>query len=159
MPPNNLGALTYSYDADGRRTAKGGTLATGSLPTAVAGTSYNANNEQTNFAGPAFSYDANGNLTEANGNTYVWDARNHLTAISGAATASFVYDAFGRRANKTVSGTMTQFLYDGANPVQELDNANNVLAIVRTARRPPADARPCTVVRWWPLRARWSGRS
>jgi RHS repeat-associated protein len=34
--------------------------------------------------------------------------------------ASFVYDPLGRRMSKTVSGTTTEFLYDGVNPVQEL---------------------------------------
>ena len=41
--------------------------------------------------------DGNGNLTGDGTDTYTWDARNHLTAISGGPTASFVYDAFGRR--------------------------------------------------------------
>jgi len=40
-------------------------------------------------------------------------------AVSGGASASFQYDPFGRRVSKTIGGT-TQFLYDGANPVQEL---------------------------------------
>jgi RHS repeat-associated protein len=34
--------------------------------------------------------------------------------------ASFTYDALGRRVSKTIAGTGTQFLYDGPNPVQEL---------------------------------------
>ncbi|MGO9265479.1 MAG: RHS repeat-associated core domain-containing protein [Candidatus Binataceae bacterium] len=130
--PSNLGTLTYAYDADGRRTAKGGTLATGGLPAAVAGTSYNADNEQTNFAGPAFAYDANGNLTTDAANSYTWDARNHLTAIGGGTAANFVYDALGRRISKTIGGATTQFLYDGSNPVQELDSGNNVLASMLT---------------------------
>jgi hypothetical protein len=29
--------------------------------------------------------------------------RNHRSAISGGSTASFVYDAFGRRASKTIN--------------------------------------------------------
>jgi hypothetical protein len=37
--------------------------------------------------------------------------RNQLVSISGAITASFQYDAFGRRINKTVGGTSTSFLY------------------------------------------------
>ncbi|MFZ0660287.1 MAG: RHS repeat-associated core domain-containing protein [Candidatus Binataceae bacterium] len=49
-----------------------------------------------------------------------WDARNHLSAISGPVDASFTYDAFGRRASKTIAGTETQLLYDILNPVQEL---------------------------------------
>ena len=52
--------------------------------------------------------------------TYTWDAKNRLSAISGGATASFQYDAYGRRLSKTVSGAATGYLYDGANPVQEL---------------------------------------
>ncbi len=46
------------------------------------------------FGGASLSYDANENLTSDGKNTYTWDARNHLTAISGGATASFVYDGF-----------------------------------------------------------------
>jgi RHS repeat-associated protein len=35
-------------------------------------------------------------------------------------SASFAYDAVGRRRSRTVGSTTTQFLYDGLNPVQEL---------------------------------------
>ena len=44
-------------------------------------------------------------------------------SISGAASASFQYDAFGRRVSKTIGAT-TQFLYDGANPVQEISGTS-----------------------------------
>ena len=47
-----------------------------------------------------------------------------MTAISGGATASFIYDAFGRRVQKTVAGASTQFLYDESNPVQELQSGS-----------------------------------
>ena len=50
------------------------------------------------------------------------DARNHLTAIVGPNTASFVYGPDGRRTQKAINGTSTQFLYDGLNPVQEIQN-------------------------------------
>ncbi|MGH7814576.1 MAG: RHS repeat-associated core domain-containing protein [Candidatus Binataceae bacterium] len=55
-------------------------------------------------------------------NTYQWDARNRLVSISrgGTAIAAFAYDAFGRRTSKTINGVTTQFVYDGANPVQEV---------------------------------------
>ena len=33
--------------------------------------------------------------------------------------ASFVYDGMGRREAKTINGNLTEFLYDGLNPVQE----------------------------------------
>jgi len=125
-PPNNLGSLAYTYDANGRRTATAGSLAAVTLPANVTGgtsTVYNADNAQTNFNGTALSYDANGNLTSDGTNTYTWDARNHLTAINGGSTAIFTYDGFGRRVKKVIGGTTTQFLYDGLNPVQELNGA------------------------------------
>jgi RHS repeat-associated protein len=101
-------------------TSKAGGLAATNLPDSASGIAFNADNGMTAFGGATLSYDANGNLTSDGTNTYTWDARNHLTAISGATTASFTYDAFGRRASKTIAGTGTQFLYDGVNPVQEL---------------------------------------
>lgn len=55
-------------------------------------------------------------------NTYTWNARNQLTAITQGSTTqmSYAYDALGRRITKAVQGgTPTQFLYDGANAVQE----------------------------------------
>ena len=44
--------------------------------------------------------------------------------------ASFEYDAMGRRTRKTVGTAVTQYLYDGANAVQELTVANTVSANV-----------------------------
>src|SRR5205823_9330739 len=44
----------------------------------------------------------------------------HLSTIDSGSTGSFVYDSGGRRATKVISGTQTNFLYDLANPVQEL---------------------------------------
>ncbi len=132
-PPSNLGNLTYTYDSDGRRTATAGSLAAVTLPANVTGgassTVYNADNAQTKFNGTALNYDANGNLTTDGTNTYTWDARNHLTAISGGSAATFTYDGFGRRVKKVIGGTTTQFLYDGLNPVQELNGKHNAAAI------------------------------
>jgi RHS repeat-associated protein len=125
---SQLGNLTYGYDADGRVTSKGGTLAATGLPTSVSGNTFNADNTMTGFDRTTLSYDLNGNLSGDGTNTYTWDARNHLSAISGSTTANFVYDAFGRRASKTVGGVTTQFLYDGLNPVQELNGANPPVA-------------------------------
>ncbi len=131
---NQLGNLTYSYDADGRVVAKGGSMASTGLPAAVSGNTFNAANAMTAFNGATLSYDANGNLTSDGTNSYGWDARNHLIAIGGANLATFVYDAFGRRADKAINGTTTQFLYDGLNPVQELDGSSppNVTANLLT---------------------------
>ena len=66
------------------------------------------------------TYDLNGNLAGDAVNTYEWDARNQLSTINSGITASFEYDALGRRSSKTVGGSTTAFLYDGLNVVQEL---------------------------------------
>ncbi|MCH8623105.1 RHS repeat-associated core domain-containing protein, partial [Undibacterium sp. TS12] len=60
-------------------------------------------------------------------NTYVWNARNQLIQIKDSTnteTASFTYDALGRRQTKTVNGVSTGFVYDGVNIVQELNGLN-----------------------------------
>jgi YD repeat-containing protein len=56
------------------------------------------------------TYDNNGNLTtltDTSGTTtYTWNARDQLVSLSGpGVTASFQYDAVGRRKSKTVNGT------------------------------------------------------
>src|SRR6266481_5289744 len=109
----------YAYDAAGRRTGVGGSYARTNVPLAASSASYNVNNQLTNWKGASLTYDANGNLTSDGTNTYTWNARNQLVPISGGASASFQYDPFGRRVSKTIGG-MTQYLYDGANPVQEI---------------------------------------
>jgi RHS repeat-associated protein len=119
LGPNTLGNLTYSYDLAGRRTGVGGTYARANAPASASSASYNVNNQLTNWKGATLQYDANGNLTTDGTNTYTWNARNQLVSISGGVSASFQYDPFGRRVSKTIGGT-TQFLYDGANPVQEI---------------------------------------
>ena len=48
--------------------------------------------------------------------SYTWNSRDQLTAVG---SASFAYDAGGRRKSRTVAGGTTTFLYDGANPIQE----------------------------------------
>src|SRR5439155_15328235 len=125
-----LGNLTYAYDAAGRRTSAGGSFARTRLPLAVSSTNYNANNQLTQWGTAALTYDLNGNLTGDGVNNYSWDSRNQLasiTAASGGATiGTFQYDAFGRRASKTVVGTTTGFLYDGVNAVQELSGSTPV---------------------------------
>jgi RHS repeat-associated protein len=85
---------------------------------------FHAANQMTTFGGGSLSYDSNGNLTGDGTNSYTWDARNHLATIAGPTSGSFVYDALGRRAKKTIAGATTQFLYDGLNPLQELDGGN-----------------------------------
>jgi RHS repeat-associated protein len=114
-----VGDLTYAYDKGGRRTKMGGSVARTLLPQALSTTSYNAANRVTQSGAATLTYDANGNLTNDGTNTYTWNARNQLTGISGSVSASFQYDAFGRRVRTTINGNTADYLYDGMNVVQE----------------------------------------
>jgi hypothetical protein len=64
-------------------------------------------------------------ITDSSGTTtYTWNVRNQLVGISGpGVSSSFVYDGLGRREKKTVNGSLTEFLFDGLNPVQESSGA------------------------------------
>ena len=125
-----LGDLSYRYDASGRRIEASGSFARTSLPAAVAAsaTAYNANNEMTKWGTSNLTYDLNGNLTGDGTNTYVFNERNQLASIKqgNKTTGAFVYDGLGRRAKRTISSTVTQFLYDNLNPVQELSSTGTV---------------------------------
>lgn len=120
----SVGDLAYQYDAAGRRIQESGSLARRTMPAAIASATYDAANRLTSWAGATLTYDANGNLTNDGSRTYTWDSRNRLGTLTGAATASFGYDAFGRRSSATVSGSTTSFLYDGLNIIQELTGAS-----------------------------------
>ena len=123
---SSLGNLTYGpYDRNSRLTGIGGSLAAANLPPPVNVGAVNADNELPSFGGSSLSYDLDGNLQNDGVNTYNWDSRNHLVGISGGTSASFVYDGFGRRMSKTVSGATTQFLYDGFNSLQELSGGGS----------------------------------
>ena len=115
-----IGDLSYGYDNAGRRTQIGGSLASLTLPAAMASATYDAGNRLTNWAGTALTYDANGSLTGDGSLSYGWDSRKRLVSLTGSSTASFSYDAVGRRNGRTINGTTTNFVYDGANAVQEL---------------------------------------
>lgn len=114
-----LGNLTYGYDLAGRRTAVAGSMAAVNLPSAVSTTSYNANNQLTQWGTASLYYDANGNMTSDGTNSYTWDSRNHLASMNFAAN-TFEYDPFGRRIGKTIGSLTTNYLYDGINVAQEL---------------------------------------
>jgi RHS repeat-associated protein len=97
----------------------GGSFARTVSPQPLTATAYNSANQQTSFSAQTLTYDLNGNLIGDGANTYTWNARNQLVSTSGSSTANFQYDAFGRRTSKSINGTATSYLYDGANIVQE----------------------------------------
>jgi YD repeat-containing protein len=73
----------------------------------------------------SYTYDANGNtLSDASGKSYSWDFNNRLTQaiVPNVGTTTFRYDPFGRRIQKSGPLGTTNFLYDGANLLEEIDN-------------------------------------
>jgi hypothetical protein len=64
--------------------------------------------------GNAYQYDPNGNMSlrQVGEQTYnlTYDAENRLAQVSGAATASFVYDGDGKRVLSIENGTTTVFI-------------------------------------------------
>src|SRR5204863_1121007 len=90
-----VGDLQYDYDANGRRTGMGGSLARLDLPaTDVTDATYDANNRLLTWGGKSYTYDDNGNLVGDGTHTYEWDERGQLASIrSGTPNlASFPYD-------------------------------------------------------------------
>lgn len=87
-PLNNIRSLnnhTYTYDAYNRLDA----ILSGSTPL------------------HSFTYDARGNTVQKDSQVRVFDEANRLTAVPG--TASYVYDAAGRRVKKTDTGGQTTY--------------------------------------------------
>ena len=70
------------------------------------------------------TYDLDGNTLNDGTYSYNWDARNRLASMSlllgSGSGGAFSYDPLGRRVTKIIQSTTTNFLYDGANAVQEL---------------------------------------
>ncbi len=111
--PDNtvINSIAYSYDAKGQRTSKTTMLPSRDETPFTA--TYDAADRMLTFtltsSGEIFNlaYDDNGNLvsktsqTNEQATTYTWNTRNWLTAITGPSlTASFAYDALGRRIEK-----------------------------------------------------------
>jgi len=76
---------------------------------------YDANNQLTSALGIAYFFDLDGNVqSTTDGRTLTHDALHDLVGYLDAAdSASYLYDAFGRRVRKTVNGATTWFLWDG----------------------------------------------
>jgi RHS repeat-associated protein len=130
-----LETIDYAYDPNGNRILK--SLSTASVPETPFTALYDEANRITQVTlrpgtvqakTYALSYDENGNLTTkqntadaADTTTYSWDARDRLIAIQAPGiTASFAYDALGRRLERTVNGETTRYVYDGIQAIGEI---------------------------------------
>jgi RHS repeat-associated protein len=112
---------SYTYDAVGNRTDRGGT--------------YGSANRVTRFDGCAYTTNGNGEITARShitgssctrgAATFTWNAEGTLASVTfGGQTVALVYDAAGRLTRRSVNGTtQSYFLWDGADLLAELDGA------------------------------------
>jgi RHS repeat-associated protein len=118
-----LGDLSTSYDGAGNPTRTTGAWSRTLLPATFGPATYDAANRLTAIGDTAVTYDADGNLTSDGETSYTWDARGRLSGLSRTGlSATFGYTADGRRIDRTINGTTTNYLYDGVNPLQEKVN-------------------------------------
>ena len=127
--PAFSGTTSFSYDTKGQllseqSTRGGGYTFTNVYDSAVNPTTfrgqtrtYNSNNQLTNTG---YAFDYNGNATTLRGTTLTYDVENHLTQYGTLLTAD--YNGEGLRACKQTTAGRTYYLYDGSNPVCELQN-------------------------------------
>ena len=109
-------------------TASDGTLM--SRPASVKTDTYAANrlNQIATLNGAAYTYDSNGNLKTDGTFTFEYDEENRLRSAVGAGkTVTYEYDPLDRRRAKVVNGTVTRFISDGQEEIEERDGSNLLL--------------------------------
>lgn len=116
--PNPLSHIQYVLDAVGNRTS----VTEDGIATTYA---KNAMNQYVYAGNNVFQYDAKGNLTSDGVHYYTYDVENRLVSVDGGATATYAYDALGRRIRKTTSDGTIYYFYDGNNLIEERDAQGN----------------------------------
>jgi YD repeat-containing protein len=114
---------SYTYDpTSGNLSSKAGVGYTYNAQVSCAAGSRTIPHAVSAAGANSYSYDCNGNMTQRviGSNTFTLsgacpersrrNAENRLTAVSGEATASFVYDGDGRRVKATVGGVTTTYI-------------------------------------------------
>ena len=116
---------SYTYDVVGNRLSSLG----------VSPYAYNSSNQLTSTPSTTYTYDSNGStktkVDSSGTTTYNWDYVNQLSSVvlpASGGTVSFKYDPFGRRIQKSAPSGTVNYLYDGGNLIEEVDNGGNVLA-------------------------------
>lgn len=110
-PANTITSqASYSYDPVGNRAS----MTKNGQSTVY---SYNALDQLVSAGGAQYTYDGRGNLTTmrdgGSTSTFGYDAANRMTSASGpAGSATFAYDADGRRVRQTAGGVVTNYLWD-----------------------------------------------
>lgn len=100
---NGMGC-SWVYDAWGNRLQQNPYSGSCNAPNYTS----NGNNNQID----QFTYDAAGNVYYDGAHHYTYDAENRLIQVDSGNTATYVYDAEGKRIRKTVGGVPVDYLYD-----------------------------------------------
>jgi|APSaa5957512622_1039677.scaffolds.fasta_scaffold03975_2 RHS repeat-associated protein len=113
--------MEFGYDAVGNRTVVTGTFA---VIYAV-----NDINQYTNVGGEILTYDGNGNTASDGTNTYAYDEFGCLVGATTPTYSNIVYryDAYGRRVEKNVDGTVERYVHDGYHVLADLNAADEPL--------------------------------
>jgi RHS repeat-associated protein len=109
--------LSWTYDPWGNRTDQ--TFTSGTCNTFHA--LVDANNR---LSGAPYQYDTAGNMTHDASHSYTYDAENRIIQVDASSAATYLYDAEGRRARKTVGGVNTDRIHDlSGNVVAEVTSS------------------------------------
>ena len=122
--PNPMRQIQYVLDAVGNHsivTEDGQTM----TYTANNRNAYSAVNGPTPYTP---QYDVNGNLTQDNQHSYSYDFDNHLISVDNGNTATYIYDALGRRIRKQTQSGVLNYYYAGNQIVEERNTDNTVIA-------------------------------
>jgi RHS repeat-associated protein len=112
-PTSGTPTFTYNYDRYGNRWQQNG-------PNTMLLTFNTNNNNQMD----GYSYDAAGNLLNDRFHSYTYDAESRVIQVDEGESATYVYDADGRRVQKITGTVAAQYLLDlDGNTVTELNSS------------------------------------
>jgi RHS repeat-associated protein len=132
MTHGTIEDFKYEYNIDNEISSINSLNSATQLPTAKNSSGANNANRITQFGDSTFSFDEKGqSTTQTNSSgtsTYNWDVRGRLknVALPNGETVNYNYDVLGRRTSRTSSNQTTNFVYDGADVVQDKQGSNNV---------------------------------
>lgn len=122
--PSPATQTQYNYDGVGNRTS----LVKDGQTTGYTVNDVNAYTALTGTGAATLTYDASGNLLNDGSQTYTYDAENRILAVNGGITASYLYDALGRRIRKTTGGAVTNYFYAEQEIIEERNASDAVVA-------------------------------
>jgi RHS repeat-associated protein len=122
--PNPMQQIQYVLDAVGNHT----TVTEDGQTTTYTANSRNAYSAVSGNSSYTPQYDLNGNLAQDDHHTYTYDFDNHLISVDNGNTATYTYDALGRRICKQIGSTVVNYYYAGDQIVEERNIDNTVTA-------------------------------